>query len=171
MISMKIGAVIAAAFIAGAFVASPELRAYAANTIASGDIIDGQVKTADLANSAVTAAKVKDGEIKAAEIAADAVGASELQGVTKLLFGQCVVSSSEGSSNIMPGNGILIICSINGVDSDDTAVAMINGVGSCFEARQASTSSNQVAVVAVNECTTTQQIGTGKIVGIMVFDK
>jgi hypothetical protein len=174
-------AVVAVAFVAGSFIASPELRAFAANTVFSGDIVDGEVKTADLGSNSVTAAKIKDGEVKAAEIASnavgsseiatDAVGAAELQGVTKLLFGQCVVDSSEGSSNIMPGNGILIMCSINGVDSDDTAVAMINGAGSCFEARQASTSSNQVAVVAVNECTTTQQIGTGKIVGIMVFDK
>ena len=47
--------VLAVAFVAGSFVASPELRAYAANTIASGDIIDGEVKTADLASNAVTA--------------------------------------------------------------------------------------------------------------------
>jgi len=40
MISLKIGGIIVAAFIAGAFVASPELRAYAANTIGSSDIID-----------------------------------------------------------------------------------------------------------------------------------
>lgn len=48
----------AASLVAGAFIASPELRAYAANTVGSADIIDGQVKTADLANSAVTAAKI-----------------------------------------------------------------------------------------------------------------
>ena len=44
MISLKIGGIIVAAFIAGAFVASPELRAYAANTVYSTDIVDGQVK-------------------------------------------------------------------------------------------------------------------------------
>jgi len=44
MISLKVGGIIVAAFIAGAFVASPELRAYAANTVYSTDIVDGQVK-------------------------------------------------------------------------------------------------------------------------------
>jgi hypothetical protein len=43
MINLKIGTLIAAAFIAGAFVASPELRAYAANTVGSADIINESV--------------------------------------------------------------------------------------------------------------------------------
>ena len=44
MISLKVGGIIVAAFIAAVFVASPELRAYAANTVYSTDIVDGQVK-------------------------------------------------------------------------------------------------------------------------------
>jgi hypothetical protein len=88
----KVVGMLVAAFVAGSFVASPELRAYAANTVFSTDIVDGQVKTADLAGNAVTAAKIKDGEVKAAEIATDAVGAAEIAGVTKLLFGECTVT-------------------------------------------------------------------------------
>ena len=37
--------------------------AYAANTVFSGDIVDGQVKTVDLANGAVSVAKIADGGI------------------------------------------------------------------------------------------------------------
>ena len=37
--------------------------AYAANTIFSADIVDGQVKTVDLDNGAVTVAKIADGQI------------------------------------------------------------------------------------------------------------
>jgi hypothetical protein len=69
---------VVAAFIAGTFVAYPELRAFAAATIGSADIIDGsiqsidikdaQVKTADLAGSAVTSGKIKDGEIKVSDL-------------------------------------------------------------------------------------------------------
>ena len=50
MISVKIGGIILAAFIAGAFVASPELRAYAANTIGSSDIIDESILSQDIKN-------------------------------------------------------------------------------------------------------------------------
>jgi hypothetical protein len=77
-----------AAFVAGSFVASPELRAFAANTIGSADIInnsiqsvdikDAEVKTSDLGADAITTAKVKDGEIKSADIANAAVQTADI---------------------------------------------------------------------------------------------
>ena len=167
-------------FIAGAFVASPELRAYAANTVFSTDIVDGEVKTADLANNAVTAAKVKDGEIKAAEIATnavgsseiatDAVGAAELQGVTKLLYGQCILTASEGSTVIGAGSFITIGCSINGVDSDDTAMATFNDGSVCFSVEQVQPTTNEVKVILINECATNEPPGAGRL-AVIVFDK
>jgi hypothetical protein len=42
--------------------------AYAANTIRSGDIVDGQVKRADLAASAVNSAKLKDNSVAAVDV-------------------------------------------------------------------------------------------------------
>src|SRR5688500_101296 len=108
------------AFVAGSFVASPELQAFAANTVFSTDIVDGEVKTADLGSNSVTAGKIKDGEVKAAEIATDAVGAAELQGVTKLLFGQCVPTDTQKTTSIAAANTIAITCSISGVDTDDS---------------------------------------------------
>src|SRR5207247_10505696 len=68
MISLKVGGIIVAAFIAGAFVASPELRAYAANTVYSTDIVDGQVKNPDLAGNAVTYSKIAPGSIDGSKI-------------------------------------------------------------------------------------------------------
>lgn len=79
MINTKMGAFLLAAFIAGAFLASPELRVYAANTVFSADIKDGEVKTADLANNAVTSAKIKDGEVKAADLGGSAVTSAKIQ--------------------------------------------------------------------------------------------
>src|SRR5262245_26395355 len=86
---------VAASFFAGAFIASPELRAFAANTVASIDIVDesilsadirnGEVKAQDLAGNAVTSGKIKDGEVKLADIGQDAVEGSEIAGVSKLL--------------------------------------------------------------------------------------
>ena len=99
---------LAVAFVAGSFVASSELRAYAANTVFSSDITDGEVKTADLANNAITGGKIKDAEVKAAEIATDAVGASELQGVTKLLYGQCTLTSGEAGTSLLANGGFFL---------------------------------------------------------------
>jgi hypothetical protein len=78
MNNLRIAGLVVAAFVAGSFIASSELRAYAANTIRSIDIVDGQVLTADLGANAVTGAKIKDGEVRAAEIATDGVGPSEI---------------------------------------------------------------------------------------------
>lgn len=149
---------LAVAFVAGSFVASPELRAYAANTIGSADIINESILSAD----------IKNGEVKAADIGTDAVGASELQGVTKLLFGQCSINNSV---QVPPGSATTVNCFINGVDSDDSAVASINdGTGGCFDARVSGTNNGSVFVTLANECSLTTQIGIAKI-GIIVFDK
>jgi hypothetical protein len=42
--------------------------AYAANTVFSTDIVDGEVKTADIATDAVTSGKILDGTVKLADI-------------------------------------------------------------------------------------------------------
>ena len=44
--------------------------AYAANTVFSTDIVDGEVKSADLANNSVRAAKIADGQVTASDLTA-----------------------------------------------------------------------------------------------------
>ncbi len=174
MISVKYASIIAvAAFVAGSFIASPELRAYAANTVLSADIKDGEVKTPDLANNAVTAVKIKDGEVKAADIATDAVGAAELIGVTKFQFGQCTHTENTPQT---PGSVVGITCNISGVDVDDSVLATINGNSDiqsgtpCFDIILAEPGTNYVNVWLKNMCDENATIGSAKI-GIMVYDK
>jgi len=52
--------------------------AYAANTIGSSDIIDGQVKTADLGANAVNSSKLANGEVQVADIGQGAVATEEI---------------------------------------------------------------------------------------------
>lgn len=170
----------AVAFVAGSFVASPELRAFAANTVGSIDIIDNsiqsvdikdlEVKTSDLAGNAVTAAKIKDGEVKAAEIATDAVGAAEIAGVTKLIFGKCTIGATVGSTPVAPGKGIFTYCNIPGVFYPDRAVAMYNGGNDCWDARSVSVGTDTVRVLLVNHCSFTSYANQEPI-GIIVYDK
>jgi hypothetical protein len=163
-------AIVAVAFIAGAFIASPDLRANAANTVFSTDIVDGEVKTADLASNAVTAAKVKDGEIKAAEIATDAVGAAEIAGVTKLLFGQCKATTSEATVDVINGFTLAIDCTISGVDSDDSAFADKNSGNHCFLVETADAQTGRVRLSVTNYCGFTSQLGQAEF-SVMVYDK
>ena len=55
------------------FVALTTGTAYAANTVFSADIVDGEVKAVDLANGAVTNVKLADGAIGKSKISAGAV--------------------------------------------------------------------------------------------------
>jgi hypothetical protein len=98
------------------------------------------------------------------------VGALELEGVTKLLFGQCELTSTEATGVISAGNSLYVYCTINGVDSDDSAIAALSQQNSCFETRKVVAQSNTVSVQMVNECSTSQAIGTSSI-AIIVFDE
>jgi hypothetical protein len=175
-------AIVAAAFLAGSFIASLELRAFAANTVFSTDIVDGQVKTADLAANSITAVKIKDAEVRAAEIASnavgsneiapDAVGGSELQGVSKLLFGQCISTESQRTSATLPGFLWQVACTITGVDADDSAVATLNNqAASCFEIAHARTGVNFVAVEVRNDCSFSTTLGSASSIAVIVYDK
>ena len=173
MIHQKIIGLLLAAFVAGSFVASPELRAYAANTVFSTDIVDGEVKTADLGSNAVTAAKVKDGEIKAAEIATDAVGAAELQGVTKLLYGVCSTSEFQavGWAN---GAWNTATCTINGAATGDNVMAFLAGrsINQCYEAIGGWVdSTNTVKINVRGSCTTAVFFNTAGTISVIVYHK
>ena len=163
MISLRIGGIIVAAFIAGAFLASPELRAYAAATIGSADIIDESIQSVD----------IKNGQVKAADIATDAVGAAEIAGVSKLLFAQCKSDAAEGDSSVPSGSEISVHCDIAGVDEDDSVSATLNGGAGCFEINRAAVSSDGswVNVIVHNDCPFTTKLGAGVPFAIMVFDK
>jgi hypothetical protein len=87
--SFLIGIIALAAFAAGIFIASPELRAYAANTIGSADIINESILSAD----------IKNGEVKTTELAANAVTSS------KIAAG--AVTNSDISNNSVTGSKIL----------------------------------------------------------------
>lgn len=175
MISVKYAVIMAlGAFAAGSFFASPLPEAIAA-VIATDVQCTGCVGTSDLAGNAVTAAKIKDSEVKAAEIATDAVGGSELVGVTKLLFGQCVLTNAEYTNVQIPGGEVSVQCAISGVDSDDSAVATLNKSSSCFKVSRAVPASGLVFVLLRNDCSSNSSVGAGGTDGgkiaVIVYDK
>ena len=100
------------------FIALATGTAYAANTIGSSDIIDGQVKTADLGADAVNSAKlannqvkatdIGDGEVKSAEIANGQVqtaeiGANQVRGSHLL---DATVTGADVAQNTLKGADI-----------------------------------------------------------------
>ena len=100
MINAKMLGMLAAAFVAGSFFASPELRAYA-STIANDVICTGCVGTADLAGNAVTSAKIKDGEVKSEDIALSAIGSARIK--DNDVKAQDIAPSAVGTSEIADG--------------------------------------------------------------------
>ena len=175
MISLKIGGIIMAAFVAGAFVASPELRAYAANTIGSADIInnsiqsvdikDGEVKTDDIAPGAIGSLRIKDNDVKAQDLAPDSVGASEIIGVTKLEFTTCSLSSGLTFS---PGGITVKSCPVPGVTTADKVIVTKESGNACFLVYNAATSTDTVYLYIRNYCATNALFGT-QTFALMVY--
>jgi hypothetical protein len=71
--------------------------AYASNTIRSGDIVNGQVKTVDLAHDAVTTGKILDGEVGTLDIGTGAVTSTSVadNSLTSSDLGPSSVGSDE----------------------------------------------------------------------------
>jgi hypothetical protein len=191
MINLKIGGMIVAAFIAGAFVASPELRAYAANTVFSTDIVDGEVKTVDIGNgavtnskiatnaitttkigagavtngdiagNAVTTGKIMDGNVLAADIATDAVGADELKGVSSLIFADCAFIDG---TNYAPGALTYFDCLVGGESTDHVIASLKVTDTNCFAIVNTEKVTADIVVVWVrNICSTNAQINNAEL--------
>jgi hypothetical protein len=91
--------------------------AYAANTVFSADIVDGEVKTADLANNAVRTTKIVNGQVANADLDADAVDGSKIfdasVGADDLGFDS--VASGEIATDAVNGSEV----SVGAIDSDE----------------------------------------------------
>jgi hypothetical protein len=81
------------------FVAVSTGGAYAANTVFSTDIVDGEVKTPDLATDAVTQPKLRDGAVNRPELANGAVVREKLN--------NGAVDGSKVADNSLTGNDVL----------------------------------------------------------------
>ena len=161
MKSLKIGGIISAAFVAGAFIASPELRAYAANTIGSADIIDESIQSVDIKNS----------QVKASDIATDAVGAAEIVGVTKLLFASCSTDEAVGGS-ATPNAALNVTCTIPGVDSSDHVIATLKGGHNfCYFPQNVVPASGKVFVLLSGVCQSAPDFVAGDRISLIVYDK
>jgi hypothetical protein len=130
--------------------------------VTSSEILDGTIQSVDIGN----------GQVKAADIGADAVGGSELIGVTKLLFGQCVLTNTEATTVVPTNSRLSIECTINGVDDNDSVIATLsNPAVLCFSVVGAITDPNEVNVTLWNHCLGPASIGVGSTIGIIVLDK
>ena len=98
--------------------------AYAANTIASSDIIDGEVKAADLAANAVNSSKIADGQVAAADIGQGAVATDELANgqVRNADIGAGEVRSASVANDNLTG-GDIAPNAVGGADIDEGSLA------------------------------------------------
>jgi hypothetical protein len=107
--------------------------AYAANTVFSTDIVDGQVKTQDLAPYAVTSPKILDGGVKAADINANAVTSAKINdgAVTNAKIGDGAVTSTKigdgAVTNFKLGSGVVTHSKL-GPDSIDGSNVAANSL-------------------------------------------
>jgi len=119
--------------------------AYAANTVRSSDIVDGQVMNADIGANAVSTGKINDGAVtsndirtdavRSAEIAAAAVGASEVANDSLTLsdIAGAAINGSVSLSGIPNGRCTQVTFNVGSAVVGDTAIgstgaAIQNGI-------------------------------------------
>ena len=104
--------------------------AYAANTIVSSDIINGEVKTADLAANAVNSSKIADGQVVGPDIGSGAVREDEIY--------QASVGTSELKTDAVTTQKVLnetllgadvAANTLKGSDIDESTLSSIGGGG------------------------------------------
>jgi hypothetical protein len=119
------------------------------NTVDSGDIIDGQVKFADIKPDAVTSSRIRTDAVGASEIQADQVGASEL------------ADNSVGSANIIDGT-------VTSADITNGQVNTTDLAGGAVRASDLGTITERTSTGAVcangNSCTASVQCLAGEVV-------
>ncbi len=95
--------------------------AYAANTVFSADIVDGEVKEVDLAPNAVTTQKLKKSAVGAADLRADSVSGSKV--ADDSLTGADIDESTLAATDICRTDGTLVM-------ADDDPEVTVCTVGS-----------------------------------------
>lgn len=169
MFSTKYTAIIAvAAFVSGSFVASPELRASAAATITSADIVNETIQSNDIKNGEVKSPDIADGAVRSVDIGTDQVTDRELAGDI-----QCVVGGGEyepeetftqicGTDYSGGLDGTFIIATMNNIDP------ALKDEPACFDLMGAEGTDDEVEVMFKNTCDTTETFATSTV-SLLVF--
>jgi hypothetical protein len=152
------------------FVAISTGGAYAANTVFSTDIVDGEVKTPDLASSAVTNAKIAGSAVNASKLASSAVTNGKIAGnaVTSgkvadgTLTGADIANDSIGSADLAPGSvGTSELAS----QSVSFAKIGLDAITSLMFVRQVSTATDTTAVKELQaDCGSVNKVSGGGFV-------
>jgi hypothetical protein len=144
--------------------------AYAANTVLSTDIVDGEVKTPDLANVAVTNAKVATNAVSAGKLASSAVTNGKIAGnaVTSgkvadgTLTGADIAVDSIGSADLAPGS---VGTSELANESVSFAKIGLDAITSLMFVRQVSTATDTTAVKELQaDCGSVNEVSGGGFV-------
>jgi hypothetical protein len=166
MISTRYTAIIAvAAFVSGSFVASPELRAYAAATITSADIVNETIRTVDIKDGEVKSPDIGDGAVRSIDIGTDQVTDEDLEGDTT-----CDVPGFDfeiGAGDTFDHN-----CATDfsgGLDGTFAIATMNDNIAAnCFTVMGAQGFDDEVTVLFKNVCDSAQSFD-GAQVSILVF--
>jgi hypothetical protein len=132
--------------------------AYAANTVFSADIVDGEVKTADLANNSVRTTKIVNGQVANADLNADAVDGSK------------VLDSSLGAADLgfdSVGSGEIQTDAVNASEIADGSIDAGEIVDDSLGQSDLATSSVGNAELATNAATSDElassSVGTSEV--------
>lgn len=142
--------------------------AYAANTVFSTDIVDGQVKTQDLAADAVTSPKILDGGVKVTDINDGAVTNAKIGNgaVTNFKLGSGAVTHSKLGPNSIDGSNV----AANSLTLSDILGANVSGsIGFSLPANHCGNLSLRVSGAQVGQVVLFSFTGSTAVPATVVF--
>lgn len=104
--------------------------AYAANTIRSSDIVNGQVKRVDLANNAVTSSKVKNNTLRGSDVKNNTLRGSDINESTLGIVPaatNAVSASNAGNASALGGKSLAEIATASAFGQSATVTASLGG--------------------------------------------
>jgi hypothetical protein len=128
--------------------------AYAANTVFSTDIVDGEVKNADIAGNSITSNRIYPGSVTNTDIGADAVDGSKVfdASISAADLGFASVDSGEIATDAVNGSEV----AANAIDSDeilDNSITLFDLANNSVGSPEISTGAVQSAELADNAIT------------------
>ena len=122
-----------------------------------GTTVDGPTTSSAFSIRKVGSATISDNSISTSMIKEHAVTGSKVAGISKLVFIQCIVSSS---ISLSPGSGQAIGCNNSSVAEGDAVVATMDSLN-CLDLRGALVQFNGlIRFDFENECPTAAALGT-----------
>ncbi len=127
---------------------------------------NGCVDSDDIGSNQVKSLQISAGAVGTSEIAENAVTGSEIDGISKLFFGECTATFT----NVISGASTSAGCPLNGFNSGDNIIVLDNpSIANCFVVGGVGTALDNLPVILANNLCGSDVVSQTVTYSVIVF--